>query len=190
MNPEKEYSMISSIFINKKSSSKLWVVVKAVLIFYIAVALFKTLMDGKLDVGAVLGNIIMPLIILAGAFQGSKAGGGYEKVGLTLRFFREKLQVVYGAKDYHDGCGVRVKVYEILYSDIQQMEYSMSLICIRLAGKYRLKEYKDETLADTGMCLAEQDMQHELYVYPERERAEEIVTDLSEFSGINVNYRK
>ena len=190
MNSEKEYSMISSIFVNKKASSKLWAVVKVVLFFYIAVALFKTLMDGKLDVGAVFGNIIMPLVILAAAFQGSKAGWGYETIGLTLRFFKEKLQVVYGAKDYHDGNGVRVKVYEILYSDIQQMEYSMSLICIRLAGKYRLKEYQDETLADTGMCLTDQELQHELYIYPERDKAEAIVTDLSEFSGQNVNYRK
>ena len=66
----------------------------------------------------------------------------------------------------------------------------MSLICIRLAGKYRLKEYQDETLADTGMCLTDQELQHELYIYPERDKAEAIVTDLSEFSGQNVNYRK
>ena len=79
MNSEKEYSMISSIFVNKKASSKLWAVVKVVLIFYIAVALFKTLMDGKLDVGAVFGNIICPWSYWRQPFRARKREGDMKR---------------------------------------------------------------------------------------------------------------
>lgn len=183
MMPERAYSVSSKIYVNKPASSKFWLFVKAVLIVYLAVALFKTIMEGRLDVAGTFGNVIVPLLLLGVAFRSRRTVGEYQPVSLTLRLFDGFMQAVFGPWEGGKGKGGISEMYEISYSDIQLMEYSIPLVCLRIVGVFRFCAHQGNADAGKELQVQTRESDKDLFLYLESEKADEILAELSRFSG-------
>lgn len=184
--PISEYHMMSKIYVDGKRKPLIFKIVKLLLLLYILLSIFKMLMEGRFVFSSTLPGVVLLLIIIGAAYRNTEPR--YERVAVTISFFENCMQAVYGMKNYGDGHGNKVRLYEVYYENITGIEYSSPLVCLKISGKIQTREYKNETMVDSDTYLRASEENQEIYLYLENDKAAAIVEDIKQFSNIQPVY--
>ncbi|ROR31749.1 hypothetical protein EDD66_101367 [Mobilisporobacter senegalensis] len=183
-----KYSLTTKILVQGRLKMRGLVKVFWILFsFCLLLILFKLLMEDKEGAIKSLRGLIIPCLLISIAYFNTKRTK-YRPFDMNIEFYNNFMKVILPSIEMYRGQGLHSEVVEINYNEIEKMEYSIPLLCLRFYGRMRKIIYKKPDSYDE-IASIDMDMKNNTYYVNIEEKDKEVLLEkLKRYSGKEINY--
>lgn len=183
-----KYTLTTKILVQGKLKMQglikvFWVLFALILLFI----LFQLSMGDMEGVIKSLRGLIIPCLLISIAYFNSKRTK-YLPFGMNIEFYEKFMKVILPAFEMYPGQGLHCEVVEINYHEIEKMEYSIPLICLRFYGRMRKMIYKKPNSFDDIASVDLEMKNNTFYINMEEKDKDALLERIKTYSGKEINY--
>jgi hypothetical protein len=179
----RNFSFVNRIYVRAEKTNKgKGIFIKLVIGAMILLFLFKSAME-NVSVFKLLLPFLGLLAFLASGLRKS-GGSAIKPAPISVSFFGDKLVLCYDNLDREDGMGSRREQYTLLYNNIQDIQFSVPMQCLKITCGPLLKVefHKDPSEKSILKDFTNQRKPYDTYLYLTPDIKDEFISNLQYFS--------